>query len=274
VEGAGIYVDSSSLEARHTTLARNTGPSGLSVARHAGEASQASLANTILVSHTIGVTVSEGAYATLEATLWGTGAWANDRDTDGAGTLVTGTLNLWQEPGFAPGRYHLGINSPAVDAGTDAGLSSDLDGQPRPHLDGFDLGADEWWPLWVVKQASPDLVSPGQLVTYSLRLTNTTLLSAAVHLTDPLPSEVAFVGPLQVSHGDGGYRDGVITWTGTLSPGVAGWLQWPVSITLQTPYSTTVTNRALIDDPFGVYWTEPARIYLPPQRVLLPVALK
>ena len=273
-EGGGIYVESSSLEALHTTLARSNGPSALCVTRHAGEGSYAALVNTILVSHTLGVTVSEGSYATLEATLWGAGDWANDRDWAGHGTLMTGTLNLWQEPGFVIGDYYLGLNSAAVDAGIDAGVGRDIDGQPRPHYDGYDLGADEWWPIMVVKRAMPEVVEREQLVTYTVWLTNATELAAPVYLTDLLPAEVHFVGPLELSHGEGGYAAGVITWTGTLGPAGVGWLSWRVLIAPETPYSTTIINRALINDPYGTYSTEGAQIFLPPRQVYLPLALR
>jgi len=39
--------------------------------------------------------------------------------------------------------YHLQPGSPCVDAGTDAGVYDDLDGQVRPQGNGFDMGAYE-----------------------------------------------------------------------------------------------------------------------------------
>jgi len=44
------------------------------------------------------------------------------------------------------GDYHLRPGSPCIDAGFDAGHYIDVDGQLRPFADGFDLGADEYWP--------------------------------------------------------------------------------------------------------------------------------
>jgi hypothetical protein len=60
--------------------------------------------NTILVSHTVGIRVTAGNTATLEATLWGSGPWANDTDWGGAGTVITGTL---AHNTFTPRRIHL-----------------------------------------------------------------------------------------------------------------------------------------------------------------------
>ena len=46
------------------------------------------LTNTILVSHTVGISVSVGSTATLEATLWGSGVWANGNDWGGSSSLL------------------------------------------------------------------------------------------------------------------------------------------------------------------------------------------
>jgi hypothetical protein len=104
------------------------------------------LTNTILVSHTVGVTVTAGSIATLEATLWGADIWGNAADWGGAGTIVTGTVNLWSAPSFLnpySGDYHIGVDSAAVDAGVDAGVSVDMDGEARPEGNGYEIGADE-----------------------------------------------------------------------------------------------------------------------------------
>ncbi|MFC1889761.1 right-handed parallel beta-helix repeat-containing protein [Thermodesulfobacteriota bacterium] len=42
---------------------------------------------------------------------------------------------------------HLGPGSPCIDAGTDTGVSVDIDGDPRPQGIGFDMGSDEVIPL-------------------------------------------------------------------------------------------------------------------------------
>ncbi len=94
-----------------------------------------SLTNTIVASHTWGITVTFPASATVSAdhTLF----WAN------TGTAITGTNPVFGDPRFLPDGYHLGPGSAAIDAGVDAGVTTDIDGDPRPIGSGYDIGADE-----------------------------------------------------------------------------------------------------------------------------------
>jgi hypothetical protein len=144
--GSGLYIVGSSARLLHPTIARNSGGDGSGL-HITGTASTVAMTNTILVSHTVGITVAAGNTATLEATLWGTDTWANLADWGGAGTVITGTINLWDDPDFVDpdrGDYHIGPNSAAIDAGVDAGVDGDIDGDPRPQGDAYDLGADEF----------------------------------------------------------------------------------------------------------------------------------
>ncbi len=144
-EGAGVYIGNASPVLLHNTIAQNGGGDGAGV--HVGTGAGVALTNTILVSHTVGITVATGSTATLEGTLWGSGAWANGADWGGDGAIVTGTVNLWGDPAFADpagGDYHIGPGSAAVDAGVDAGVTTDVDGDPRPVGAAPDLGADEF----------------------------------------------------------------------------------------------------------------------------------
>lgn len=63
------------------------------------------------------------------------------------GTVNWGDGNINTDPLFVGGGdYHLQEFSPCVDAGTDAGVDTDIDGDARPYGDGFDMGADEFAP--------------------------------------------------------------------------------------------------------------------------------
>ncbi|MCD6290096.1 MAG: right-handed parallel beta-helix repeat-containing protein [Anaerolineae bacterium] len=144
-EGAGIYVYKAKPALVHNTLARNTGGDGSGVFVDVDAA--AVLTNTIIVSHTVGITVTAGSTATLEATLWGSNAWANDTDWGGDGAILTGAVNIWGDPVFVDpdgGDYHIGPGSAAMNAGVGAGITTDIDGDPRPMGAGYDIGADEY----------------------------------------------------------------------------------------------------------------------------------
>ncbi|MDY7076463.1 MAG: right-handed parallel beta-helix repeat-containing protein [Chloroflexota bacterium] len=94
------------------------------------------LVNNIVVSHNVGISATTGATPVVSKTLlWGNG------DDPISGTLVLPFPPLFVAP--AQQDYHLLPDSPAVDAGIDVGVTSDVDGDPRPSGDLPDIGADE-----------------------------------------------------------------------------------------------------------------------------------
>jgi hypothetical protein len=95
------------------------------------------MTNTIVISHTLGISVSLDNAVTLAGTLW----YSNTTDWGGAGTIITGTHNYWGDPLFATDGYHLMPGSTAVDHGLNAGITGDIDGEARLGIP--DLGADE-----------------------------------------------------------------------------------------------------------------------------------
>jgi parallel beta-helix repeat protein len=144
--GSGLHIRLRSLARLwHTTIARNWGGDGsglyidfMGASCGVGTVCTVGMTNTILVSHTVGITVATGSTATLASTLW----YSNTTDWDGAGTILTGTLNYWGDPRFALDGYHLISGSAAIDRGTSASVAIDVDGDLRDALP--DLGADEW----------------------------------------------------------------------------------------------------------------------------------
>jgi len=96
------------------------------------------LTNTLVASATWGITNTTPASATVTAdhTLF----WAVTNPG------ISGTNPLDGDPRFvdpAGGDYHLGAGSAAIDVGVDAGVTIDIDGDPRP-LGLPDIGADEY----------------------------------------------------------------------------------------------------------------------------------
>ncbi len=137
VEGSGLYITDSSPRLLHTTIARNSGGDGSGV-HITGTLSTVAMTNTILTSQTVGVYVANGNTASLNGVLW----HDNGTNYDGPGTIVVSNEHSG-DPAFADDGYHLTFASAAIDNGMDAGVKTDIDGDPRPCRLGPDLGADE-----------------------------------------------------------------------------------------------------------------------------------
>lgn len=178
-EGSGLWFNSLPSVATmghllHNTLADNTANGGGGQGVFAGDATTLFFTNTIVSGHgDVGVYVGANSTVTLEATLW----YSNGAHTAGSGTLVTGTVEVYDDPLFvdpAAGDYHLSAGSAAWDAGIDAGVVDDINRDPRPIDAGFDIGADEY--RIVGLQFAPDrsaVEAPGTVVVYAHILTNT-----------------------------------------------------------------------------------------------------
>ena len=140
--GSGVYVQAATVRMAHTTVARNSGGdgSGLHVVASHPNYSTVALTNTIIAGHRVGVTVTAGNEAWLNATLWHGNAIT---DTGGAGS-VNRLNDHHGAPVFAADGYHLGSTSAAIDRGLNAGVTTDIDGQTRPQDSSYDVGADEF----------------------------------------------------------------------------------------------------------------------------------
>ncbi|MBC7337194.1 MAG: hypothetical protein H5U01_13150, partial [Clostridia bacterium] len=95
------------------------------------------LTNNLIYSHTYGVYVVTNSTVRLDHTLF----YANSEgDTGGLGTIINSSPITGQDP-LLTADYHLGPASPAIDAGVDAGVTTDIDGESRDASP--DIGADE-----------------------------------------------------------------------------------------------------------------------------------
>jgi parallel beta-helix repeat protein len=235
-EGAGVRLSGSSATFEHNTLARNTGGyygSGIYLdSDWDGIDSTAHFTNTILVSHTVGIRVADGSVAVLEATLWGSGVWANDWDyfqNWSTGEYLTGTVNLWEEPAFVDpekGNYHIGLLSAALDQGKPTALFEDIDGDPRSLGQKSDIGADEVGVV-LTQQPTPLPLQGGAQVTYTILLTNATDVDLQTTITDVLPSQVTPTGSRVLT-------TGVIPPRGT-------WTE-QILVTIQADYAGELVN--------------------------------
>jgi len=159
--GSGLYIEVSSPHLLHTTVARNTGGDGSGIYVIGEELwvpgyfSTVALTNTILVSHSVGISVTGGNTVTVNSVLWhGTPITISQ-----AATATVTVQNQYQgAPLFDTDGYHLLAGSAAIDKGVDAGVTTDIDGDSRDSTP--DLGADEragadvYLPI-IMKNASP-----------------------------------------------------------------------------------------------------------------------
>jgi uncharacterized repeat protein (TIGR01451 family) len=249
IVGSGVYVQGSSPRLLHNTIARNTGGDGSGV--DATNNSAVELVNTILVGHRIGIYADPGSSAELEVTLWN----GNTIDRSGPG-IITHSGDRTDDPAFVDpdnGDYHIGPGSAAIDAGVDAGVSTDIDGDPRPALEGFDIGADEYYnpTLEVVKKADPDPVQPGAPLTYTLYVTNTGNVGLHATVTDTLPFSVTLDrtsgGTLALPGGTLMLRDGrvAVTWTAVITAPGGVWMGTVVA-TVDEDYRGPLTNLVAV----------------------------
>jgi len=171
----------------HTTIARNQGGdgSGITLPYGGGVHSTLAMTNTILVSHTVGITVTEGDTATMAGTLW----YSNTTDWNGLGTIITGTPNLWADPLFAADGFHILAGSPAINQGLQTVVTHDIDGDPRDALP--DLGADEIFActaLTGVSISGPTEGYTGAHYTFSAAVTPAGATPPIVYTWSPEPA--------------------------------------------------------------------------------------
>jgi hypothetical protein len=151
--GGALAIEWASARLLHTTIYNNSGADGTAI--HVMYNSTVALTNTIVAVHTTaGITVSaSSSTSTLNGVLW----YNNGVNTGGPGTISV-TNELTGTPNFAADGYHLQSGSKAIDAGVEAGVSEDIDGNPRNTPD---LGADEFG---IAVTVGPDM---GDTITYT-----------------------------------------------------------------------------------------------------------
>jgi len=142
--------------------------------------SQGTVTDTVVYSHNTGLTADTmGDPATHLVEDYD--LLSNAANYAGSVSLGTHTL-LGENPRFAnPGGddCHLGVGSPAIDAGVDAGVAVDYDDDPRPMIDGFDIGYDEAYPA--VSITDTQLAEESGAAVFTVTLDAPATLQGTVH---------------------------------------------------------------------------------------------
>jgi parallel beta-helix repeat protein len=206
ISGYGLLMSGGSAIALHNTFFDND-----HVGINAYNSAKVVVTNTVVTSHEIGLTASGiSSQITADTTLW----WNNATMT--AGNVITNNDQIG-DPAFvnpATDDYHLAAGSAALDAGVDAGLLDDIDGEFRPRGCFPDIGADEA-PLYPISSLSiTHAISdtrfmtvtlawspPAAAFTYTLRISTSAITdgnwASATLLADALPgSATAYTATL------------------------------------------------------------------------------
>jgi uncharacterized repeat protein (TIGR01451 family) len=277
-EGGGIY-NSGDLTLNNSTISGNSASSsGGGIYNYYGDLTvNSSTIGGNAASHTGGgISNSEGSAAQLHNTILADNVSASAApDCDGkvdshgynligntSGCTYTeetgdllGTDPLLRPLVGSPGYHPLAPDSPAIDAGDLAGCK-DNEGNPllvdqrgSRRVGRCDIGAVEWQPLDTsFKQADPFQIPSGLGVSYVIALNNPGDSEIAdLILTDSLPAEVTYIpGSLSAEDGDYSYKNGVVTWSGTVDAGSTIEVRFDAKVNTEVTLGSQVTNSAII----------------------------
>ncbi len=136
--GAGTYINApGQYDLIHTAIVDSTFITKPAIVVYSGTAR---ITDTIITSHTIAISNMGGIVNEDYNLFFG-------NLSNALGSITSGGHSLIDDPRFVDplnGDYHLHFPSPAIDQGVDAGVYTDLDGNPRPAYFGFDIGAYEY----------------------------------------------------------------------------------------------------------------------------------
>jgi immune inhibitor A len=183
--------------------------------------------------------------------------------------LPPGSLVFWQREASAvvpaTGNYTTRITNldgtPATDLyGADIGFTVLGSGNPGDdgvqyglHLAVVDKAKDGKWGLikvWnsptvleLTKQVHPTTVKPKQILTYTLKIVNTTPVFQSFELNDPIPENTTFFKGWFYDHDTNS-----IHWKGWIAPYRTEYLIFQVKVNKGVPKGTIITNQAYLTD--------------------------
>ncbi len=253
----------------HNTISDNQSPAIFN------ESAAITMSHTILSGHDVdlraildssGAEDSQPPTNVADHTLWWPamntniedGTWTHTHDLTGAPDFISTSGD----------DYHLGPDSEAIDRGTGAGVTDDIDGNPRPLGSGYDLGADEYTGVELsssAKRVAPEEAKAGEVVTFTIVLRNSGQQDApGTTMDDPIPAHTTYVPhSARATSGTVTDADGV-GWTGEVATGGAVTVTFQVTVT----EGVNIQNTAVVTDPYGTIHeltaqVNAARIYLP-----------
>ncbi len=250
--GASLYLDTNgSVNILHATIASPTLATGQAIYINGGVAN---ITNTIIASHTTDIEVNPGATVNEDYNLFDDGP-----NFVNAGTLNTGPNSLAGNPAFldpANDDYHLMASSVAINSGTDAGVTTDFEGDLRPGGTGFDIGYDETdftADLSISKSSVRN--QKAAAITYTIVVQNLgpNDASAAI-VSDTIPAGISSFTWTCIA--SGGATCNVAGGTGSINepiPGFPAGGQVVYTVRAMLPNTnTTVVNVATVTAPAGV----------------------
>jgi uncharacterized repeat protein (TIGR01451 family) len=197
--------------------------------------------------------------------------------------LVNAALPAAWNVAVTPGSRDLRLAGavPEVNAGKSLpNLNDPFVSDGQPDLGAFESGQS--MPTYGPRPSVPDLslssktvsrlvAAPGQVVTYTITLRNSGSPASAIHVTDPLPAGLDYLGGLTASSGTPSYASGVVTWVGDVSDVQPVTISFEVTPSASLTGRVPITNTASIDNGLGGTLTRQATLVANGLQVFLPI---